>query len=202
MIRRFLSEQGGGVMVGSRAAELASVGASCLVLIDMQEKLLPVISGSERISERCHFLLSSAGLFSVPVFLTEQYPRGLGRTAEVLRAAVPDAVVLEKLRFSAAEVLRGVLALMPGLRQVVLVGIEAHICVLQTALDLRAAGLQVIVAADATGSRREADAATGLSRMGASGVTLATTESIAFEWCESAEHAGFRQLSGLVRSQQ
>jgi nicotinamidase-related amidase len=202
MLQGNLSESGSEAMAGFRASELASVGASCLVLIDMQEKLLPVISGSERLSGRCQFLLSSAGLFSVPVFLTEQYPRGLGQTTEGLRAAVPGAVVLEKLRFSAADVLRGVLAGLPGLRQVVLAGIETHICVLQTALDLRAAGLQVIVAADATGSRRDADAAMGLSRMGASGVTLATSESVAFEWCESAEHAAFRQLSGLVRSQQ
>lgn len=189
------------MMTFTRSPLLASAADSCLVVIDMQERLLPVIGGAEPVTQRCRFLLEAAGLLSVPVIFTEQYPRGLGKTAEVLRAAAPEAPVLEKLRFSAAEVLLESGLLRPGLRQIVLVGIETHICVQQTALDLAAAGRQLLLAADACGSRHEADRAAACSRLGAAGVVVSTAESLAFEWCETAEHAAFRQLSALVRAQ-
>lgn len=190
-------------MSGDRSPDLASSGESCLVLIDMQEKLLPVIDNSERVLQRCGFLLEAAGLLTVPLIVTEQYPKGLGRTVAGLRTVTEAAgcVVLEKLRFSAADVLAQTLSKRPELRQVVLAGIETHICVLQTALDLQASGLEVILATDATGSRNDADRSAALTRMSAAGVVMGTAESIAFEWCESAEHPAFRQLSGLVRSQ-
>ncbi|MEY2725531.1 MAG: Vibriobactin-specific isochorismatase [Planctomycetota bacterium] len=190
-------------MSDTRSPDLVSGNTSCLVLIDMQEKLVPSIDGSERIIQKCGFLLEVAALLGVPLIVTEQYPKGLGRTVAGLRLAAEaaGAPVFEKLRFSAAEVLEEVTASRPGLRQVVLAGIETHICVLQTALDLQAAGLDVILATDATGSRNEVDRAAAMSRLAAAGVVMATVETIAFEWCETAEHPAFRQLSGLVRSQ-
>ncbi len=189
-------------MSGDRSPDLASSTASCLVLIDMQEKLLPVIDDSDRIVHRCGFLLEAAALLSVPLIVTEQYPKGLGRTVAGLRTAAEaaGAPILEKLRFSAAEVIEQTLASRSELRQVVLAGIETHICVLQTALDLQAAGLEVILAMDATGSRNDEDRSAALMRLSAAGVVMATAESIAFEWCETAEHPAFRQLSALVRS--
>jgi nicotinamidase-related amidase len=87
------------------------------------------------------------------------------------------------------------------LRQLVLAGIETHICVQQTALDLVAAGWDVILAADASGSRQEADRSAALVRLAAAGVTVSTAESVVFEWCETAEHPNFRRLSALVRAQ-
>jgi hypothetical protein len=167
----------------------------------MQERLLPVIDAADRLTQRCRFLMEAAGLLSVPVVITEQYPRGLGTTIEPLRGVAANAVVLEKLRFSGADALQDAGLLRPGLRQLVLAGIETHICVQQTALDLVAAGWDVILAADASGSRQEADRSAALVRLAAAGVTVSTAESVVFEWCETAEHPNFRRLSALVRAQ-
>lgn len=184
-----------------RSPRLASAASSCLVVIDMQERLLPVIDAADRLTQRCRFLMEAAGLLSVPVVITEQYPRGLGTTIEPLRRVAANAVVLEKLRFSGADALQDAGLLRPGLRQLVLAGIETHICVQQTALDLVAAGWDVILAADASGSRQEADRSAALVRLAAAGVTVSTAESVVFEWCETAEHPNFRRLSALVRAQ-
>jgi len=184
-----------------RSPRLASAPSSCLVVIDMQERLLPVIDAAVRVTQRCRFLMEAAGLLSVPIVITEQYPRGLGTTIEPLRDVAANAVVLEKLRFSGADALQNAGVLRPGLRQLVLAGIETHICVQQTALDLVAAGWDVILAADASGSRQEVDRSAALVRLAAAGVTVSTAESVVFEWCETAEHPNFRQLSALVRAQ-
>lgn len=184
-----------------RSPRLVSAESSCLVVIDMQERLLPVIHGADRVLQRCRFLLEAAGLLSVPIVITEQYPRGLGATVEHLRSVSANAVVLEKLRFSGAAVLQDAGVLRPGLRQLVLAGIETHICVQQTALDLAAAGWDVILAGDASGSRQEVDRSAAVVRLAAAGVTVSTAESVVFEWCETAEHSNFRQLSALVRAQ-
>jgi nicotinamidase-related amidase len=177
------------------------MSADCLVVIDMQERLLPVISGAEAITQRCRFLIEAAQLLSVPIILTEQYPRGLGTTVEVLRNAAANATTLEKLQFSAAEVMLGSGVLRPEFRQLVLAGIETHICVQQTALDLTAAGWKVTLAADASGSRHELDRSIAISRVQAAGVVVSSAEAIAFDWCKTAEHPAFRQLSALVRAQ-
>ncbi len=185
-----------------RSNRLATASSGCLVVIDMQERLLSVIEASEQIIGRCRFLLQAARLLSVPVVITEQYPRGLGATAEPLRSAADDAVVLEKLRFSGAEVLQTAGVLQPSVRQLVLTGIETHICVQQTAMDLVAAGWDVILAADASGSRHAPDKSAAVDRLRMAGVTVSTAEAIAFEWCETAEHPSFRQLSALVRARE
>ena len=177
------------------------MSADCLVVIDMQERLLPVIGGAEAITQRCRFLIEAAQLLSVPIILTEQYPRGLGTTVEVLRNAAANATTLEKLQFSAAEVMLGSGVLRPEFRQLVLAGIETHICVQQTALDLTAAGWKVTLAADASGSRHELDRSIAISRLQAAGVVVSSAEAIAFDWCKTAEHPAFRQLSALVRAQ-
>ena len=177
------------------------MSADCLVVIDMQERLLPVIANAELITQRCRFLLEAAGLLSVPIVLTEQYPRGLGATVEVLRNAAANAATLEKLRFSAADVILEAGVLRAECRQLVLAGIETHICVQQTALDLTAAGWKVTLATDASGSRHELDRSIAISRLQAAGVVVSSAEAIAFEWCKTAEHPAFRQLSSLVRAQ-
>jgi len=177
------------------------MSADCLVVIDMQERLLPVIGSADSITQRCRFLLEAAGLLSVPIILTEQYPRGLGATVEVLRNAAANAAALEKLQFSAADVILKAGLLHPECRQLVLAGIETHICVQQTALDLIAAGWKVTLAADASGSRHELDRSIAISRLQVAGVVVSSAEAIAFEWCRTAEHPAFRQLSALVRAQ-
>jgi len=158
----------------------------------------------ETVLSVCCFLRQAASIFSVPTLLTEQYPKGLGSVVPVLLEGTEDLPRLSKLRFSAAREILGFLKELNGIRrvpvtQVCLAGIETHVCVLQTALELRREGLQVFVAADGTGSRFESDRILGLQRMSAAGVQVMAAESAAFEWCGTAEHPRFRELSQLVR---
>lgn len=186
--------------IHERSHELASRGTSRLLIVDVQEKLLPAIPVRESLLSNCRKLIEAAKLFSVPVSATEQYPKGLGPTVAELRGLMPDGSVPAKVRFSAADALSwGMAAERTDNRfQIVVAGIEAHVCVLQTVLDLLASGYQVFVAADAIGSRAKLDWQFALQRMSASGATITTTESVMFEWCESADAAEFKQLSKLI----
>lgn len=193
-------------MSGERpnVSELLCADNCCLVLIDLQERLLPVIRQGETVLAVCQFLRQAAAIFSVPTLLTEQYPKGLGPAVPALLDGAEDLPRMSKLRFSAAREVLQFLEEQNGVRsvpltQVCLAGIETHVCVLQTALELRREGLQVFVAADGTGSRFETDLTQGLQRMSAAGVQVVAAESAAFEWCGTAEHPRFRELSQLVR---
>lgn len=168
-----------------------------LAVIDLQERLLPVIDGAERIVKRSIRLARAAELLGVRRVVTEQYPRGLGKTLPELAACLPSPE--EKLAFSAAAC--GCLACEPeaGIETVVLAGVETHVCILQTALDLRARGLSVFVAVDAVGSRFAIDHETALRRLELSGCLPVTSESIMFEWCRSAENPRFREMQRLVK---
>lgn len=190
-------------MQSVRSTQLLSARESCLVIIDVQEKLLPVIERSEQIEHTIRFLCQAATLLNVPVVLTEQYPRGLGVTVSGITELVPEAARLEKLRFSAGPVLQSFRASQPdgaARRQVVLAGIETHICVLQTALDLASTGCAVFVVEDGIGSRNSVDRMCAIERLRAHHVMVLAAESVVFEWCESADHPQFRELSRLVRS--
>lgn len=186
-------------MAPSRSPLLLSAAASRLLIVDMQEKLLPVIPEREEILKQCLKLVSAAEILRVPVSCTEQYPAGLGGTVADLASRLPDRPA--KLRFSCAECLDWAATAQnsAGRPQVVLAGIEAHVCVLQTALDLQAAGFQVAVAADAIGSRKDRDREIAFRRLSDAGVTLVTTEMVLFEWCEVAGTPEFKQISRLVR---
>ena len=182
-----------------RSRELLSRQNSLLLVIDVQEKLAPLICETERLLVNCTKLVETARLFAVPAFVTEQYPQGLGPTVTGLAEHFADRPA--KLRFSCVEVLGWPPA---GERtdqrfQVVLCGIEAHVCVLQTAFDLLAAGYQVFMAADAVGSRRQLDWSIALDRLSAAGATIVTTESVLFEWCETAAAPEFKQFVSIVK---
>lgn len=181
-----------------RSSQLLSRRASHLVVVDVQEKLLPHIPVADRLVGKCGQLVVGAGVLEVPVFATEQYPQGLGPTAPELAALLGE--IPEKLRFSAAETLAlGSAAERTDDRdQVVLCGIESHVCILQTALDLVSHGFVVHVPVDAVASRNKLDWRTALQRMADSGVVLTTVESVLFEWCESAGSEEFKQISRLV----
>ena len=173
---------------------------SQLMVIDVQERLLPAICEHQKVVASIRFLIDAAALLRVPVKVTEQYPKGLGPTVELLRNHPATIATLEKLKFSAAEALitdAPVQSVMP--HQIVLAGIETHICVQQTALELSEKGFQVFVAADCVGSRVAEDHHWALHRMSSAGVTVTTSEAIAFEWCEHAGHDQFKALSRLVR---
>ena len=169
--------------------------ADCtVVIIDIQERLAAAMPMRERVVSATGILLEAAKLLNIPVVVSEQYPKGLGTTVEELAAKLPPAAVrLEKTAFSAC----GTLPLERP--QVVLAGMEAHVCVLQTALELVAAGREVFVAADAVCSRTEANYNNALARMQAAGVVIANTESVLFEWLRDAGHEHFRTISKLIR---
>lgn len=182
-----------------RSPSLLSRQASRLLVIDMQERLLRVMRDAQAVTAQCELLLQAAACLSVPSFATEQYPQGLGATVEPLRSRL--GTIPAKLRFSAASAWDWAAAA-DGTerRQIVLAGIETHVCVLQTALDLQSAGFDVYVVADAVTSRHEADQRIALERMRDQGVVVTSAEAVLFEWCEAAGTDEFRQISSLVKS--
>jgi nicotinamidase-related amidase len=186
-----------------RSPQLLAPNLSTLVVVDVQERLLPTIPQRDILVKNVRFLMDVAAMFQVMVIVTEQYPKGLGQTVPKIAGHNVVRAKFEKLRFSAAEEIQNSRIIPAGgtspAPQVVLVGTETHICVQQTALDLLSQGYAVFLAADAVGSRHSADHVTALQRMQASGVTITTVEAIAFEWCETASSEQFRTLSRLVK---
>jgi nicotinamidase-related amidase len=173
---------------------------SCLCLVDVQQRLVPAMAGADGLIAHCTTLLRAAGMLEVPVLVSEQYPRGLGPTVESLMAEAGPAAPVAKQAFSCArdagwrERFNAT-----GRRQAVLCGIEAHVCVLQTALDLAADGVAVTVVGDAVASRVPASRDAALARLMAAGVTVATVEMVLFEWLGDAGHPAFRDISALIR---
>ncbi|MEX0716435.1 MAG: hydrolase [Planctomycetaceae bacterium] len=182
-----------------RSPELISRRAARLLIVDVQEKLVPAIPVREKLIRNCRRLIEAARLFDVPVAATEQYPRGLGGTVRELAELIDE--IPDKARFSCAEVLNwGPAAEQREDRwQVIVAGMEAHVCVLQTVLDLLSLGYRVFVVADAVASRGKLDWRIALERMAASGAIITTTESVLFEWCEVSGTPEFKEVSRLVK---
>ena len=179
--------------------ELLSRTESRLLIVDMQERILPVIDGHELVTANCLKLVEAAQILDVPVTATEQYPKGLGATVSALAERLPDRP--SKIEFSCLNCLdwNETGSDPEGRYKVVVAGIEAHVCVLQTVLDLLSQGFRVFVAADAVGSRKRIDRDIALQRMTSSGAVITTTESVLFEWCERAGTSEFKAISRLVR---
>jgi nicotinamidase-related amidase len=155
----------------------------CLLVIDVQSRLLPVMDDPEGVVAGCRRLLGAAREAGVPVLVTEHYPAGLGHTAGVLDDLVPDGAVMEKIHFSCfAEptVRRRIRA--SGRRTLVLAGMEAHVCLGQSALDLTAAGYHVVLPPDATASRTRLDHETALFRLAREGAEIADSAAILAAW--------------------
>jgi nicotinamidase-related amidase len=181
---------------------LSNVNDCVLVVMDVQEKLVSVMPKGvkERVIERVNVLLTSAKTLSVPVLVTEQYPKGLGPTESELAKQFPDdAFVFEKTTFSATGVPEFMQKLeQTGRKQVVLVGMETHICVLQTALALQTQGFQVFVVEDAVSSRSKANQYNALQRLRSAGVIVSNVESVVFEWLEDSSQENFKNLAPLI----
>jgi len=172
--------------------------SSLLAVIDVQERLLAVMPEADRIVARCSRLAEAARILGVQAVLTEQYPKGLGPTPPALAALLPPAAA--KMAFSCCGCVGFDAALAPEISSVVLAGLETHVCVAQTALDLLARGVGVFVAVDAVTSRHTTDHEVALRRLEGAGAVLTTTESVLFEWCRSAEHPQFQAIRRLVTS--
>jgi nicotinamidase-related amidase len=186
---------------------------SILLLIDLQGKLVHQVHRPALVLETARRLLQLAELFAIPVVLTEQYPKGIGPTEAGLKAqfdrrSVPT-FVLEKTAFSCcgdpgfeALLARARPGLPPSRRQIVVGGIEAHVCVAQTVLELLEQGSEVQVCWDATSGRGEEYRRHALERMAAAGATFTNHESAAFEWARHKDHASFKALSSLLKEGQ
>jgi nicotinamidase-related amidase len=169
-----------------------------LLVIDVQEKLVPKIAGAAALVRNIGFLLDAAKVLELPVQATEQYPRGLGSTVAELLPHLPERP--EKVAFSSCAVPAVVQTFHRLARpKVVLAGIETHVCVLHTALDLLAADFRVFIPVDAVGARYGLDHDTALRRLEQAGAVLTTTEGCAFEWMGGANHPRFREISRLVQ---
>jgi nicotinamidase-related amidase len=171
-----------------------------LLLIDAQARLLPALDGAAGMAAACDLLLRAARELRVPVLATAQYPKGLGGVVPALAGLLPPGSTIEKIAFDAmAE--PGVPARITALGRpkVVLCGAEAHVCVLQSAFGLLAAGYTVIVAADAVASRDAEDRLRGLARMERAGMLVATSEMVVFEWLRRADTAAFKAMIPYIK---
>jgi len=182
-----------------RSIELLSRSDSRLLIVDMQVKLMPAIPVASDVVGRCRMLIRGAGVLRMPVDATEQYPEGLGGTVPEIAELLGD--VSSKRRFSCAEVLKweNAAASADVRHKIVVAGIEAHVCVQQTALDLMSLGYRVYIPADAVASRGKLDWKIALERMASCGAVITTAESVLFEWCETSAADEFSQISALIK---
>ncbi|MDR1957882.1 MAG: hydrolase [Planctomycetaceae bacterium] len=181
---------------------LLSPEDTLLLVIDVQEKLLPAVFSAEKLLWNTKRLIEGAKIFGLPILVTEQYPQGLGQTVQEIKSLLPEKVTFfEKKSFSACLIPNFVEKIIQNenIRNILICGMETHVCVLQTALDLLAAGLQVHLAADAVSSRFETDYDISLRRMETSGAFVTTTEASLFELCRTAESPYFKSVSKIVR---
>jgi nicotinamidase-related amidase len=179
---------------------LIDATSSCLLIVDVQAKLLPKMAAREEVVANAAVLLKAARRIAVPVLVSEQYTRGLGATVPELRDLLPENAIVEKMSFSCL----GEPAFCTQLdrlqrRQAVVAGIEAHVCVLQTVEGLLEQGIQTFVVADAVSSRAPADCAAALGRLARSGAEIVTTEMVVFEWLARAGTPEFKELSALIK---
>jgi nicotinamidase-related amidase len=174
---------------------------TALAVIDVQESFRPHIPDFAEVAARCALVAHAARLLGVPVVVTEQYPKGLGRTAAEIRAVLPeDFEPVEKTAFSSCGASAFVARLEEaGARQILLCGIEAHVCVNQTAHDLLARGHQVHVLADCVSSRAARNRQAGLDKMMRSGALPSSAELALFELMRDARHEQFKAIQKLVK---
>jgi len=184
-------------------AHLCNADSSCLIVIDIQTRLTSAMPMKvlARLKRNIDILLNGANTLSIPIFTTEQYPKGLGPTEPEIAELLPDDTLkFEKTCFSctgAEEFLEKLKE--TGRKQVIIVGIEAHVCVLQTAILLIAEGYQVFVAADGICSRHRENYEASLKRMSHANVVICNAESVIFEWLRDAKNENFKALSRLVQ---
>lgn len=184
-----------------RANQL-DVDRAFVLVIDLQEKLVPLVRHRERVIAAARKLLEGTRVFKLPVLATEQYPKGLGPTHDTIRNCleVTGATILEKPTFSAwaeAAVRKAILEI--DRTQVVTVGVEAHVCVQQTTLDLISRDYDVFVCADGVSSRSRFDCERSLERMRQEGAFITSVESVLFELCHRCDTSEFKAMLEVVK---
>jgi nicotinamidase-related amidase len=170
------------------------------LVIDIQERLFPHIHEHDHLASRCAMLIRGLQLLNVPILVTQQYTKGLGPTIAPIAEALGEHDAHEKMVFSAAGN-HDVESRLLGSHghQAIIMGIETHVCVLQTVQDIHSQGRRAIVVEDCVSSRNANDKRIAIERMRALGATITTAESLLFELMETAEHKKFKEISALVK---
>lgn len=171
-----------------------------LFVIDIQEKLVNMLK-EDYVSQPAFILAKTAKTLGIPVIITEQYPKGLGETIECIKAEVPDnAMYFEKVTFNALDT-EGIESAISNMKkkQIILCGIEAHICVMQTALDFLTKGYEVFVVKDACASRKKSEFKLSMKRLETAGAVIVSSEMVLFELLKSAKHPNFKELQSLIK---
>jgi nicotinamidase-related amidase len=173
---------------------------SLAVVIDIQERLFPHIHSHDDIAKCSLKLIDGLKLLGLPILLTQQYTKGLGETIPAIKKSLSGIEPIEKISFSCCgspDFMSSVEKL--GRNNLILFGIETHVCVLQTALDVQETGLVPVVVADCTSSRKANDRSIALGRLATEGIRVTTYESLLFELCRSADDGVFKQISRIVK---
>lgn len=172
---------------------------SVLFVCDVQQKFRPLIHKSETLIRKCNMLTETSKILNIPILVTEQYPKALGVTVPEINTT--GSILFEKKLFSMMT--PEVITAFNDLKKtnVILCGIEAHVCVLQTALDLIDAGIDVHIVSDAISSQKPHDRSCALTKMRDIGCKVTTTESIIFELTKSADHPNFKAISTLIKAE-
>lgn len=174
---------------------LIDARSSALLVVDVQGRLVPAISGWQSLLDHVVWLIRVARRMDIPVLACEQYPQGLGPTHPLVAAELPDGCIAAKLHFSAVAGGCHELEEAGGPGQYVVCGMETHVCVLQTVIELLELGKKVFLVEEAVGSRRDTEKALALARMRESGASIVSREMVAFEWLRRADSDLFREIS-------
>jgi nicotinamidase-related amidase len=173
---------------------------SLLLIVDVQNALIPAIQNADSTIKNIQKLIAAKQQLNIPIIVTEQYPAGLGRTVSTLLDHLSETDVLSKTHFSLAQEPHIMTALeLINRRQIVICGMEAHVCVLQSALELKKHHYEVYVVLDAVTSRKQLDYDAALERFRSNGVHVVTTEMVLFEWLEKACTKEFRDLLPFIK---
>ena len=174
---------------------LLKAADSLLLIIDVQERLAPHVHEQDRVIECCEWLMGVAEVVGVSIMATEHYPEGIGHTVTGLRNRLSPEAIIEKDHFSGvSEPACNARIKDTGRNQIVIAGMEAHVCVMQTAIELKQSGKSVFVVAEGVSSRKPEDAVRALERMCRNGIEIVTREMVLFEWAHRGPNEQFRQL--------
>ncbi len=172
---------------------------SSAIIIDFQERLFPVIFEKEKIEKNTQILIEGLNALDIPIIVTEQYKKGLGETIAPLANLLQEASFVDKISFSCCDEPHFMKKLDSNKKFVILAGVEAHICLLQAAIDLKEKGFQPVVIEDCIGSRTPENKQIAITRLIQEGVLISSTESILFELCRMAGNETFKTISKLIK---
>ena len=166
------------------------------IVVDYQEKLMPVMANKEQLIRNSEILLKGLKILDVPMYITQQYTKGLGTSIKEITDAVEDDTYIDKISFTAYDAVKDKIS---SKKYVIVCGIEAHICVLQTVIDLKAAGFVPVLVADCISSRKESDKQVAIERARQEGAIITTYESLLFELLKVAGTDTSKQIQRLIR---